>query len=89
LDDDSGGGDLQLLVQDRSRVKNIVITVGVTPEAAVVWADLLRWTQGLFNLHGGEVEFASRVDARATISCLIADQASIGLEPAETAANPP
>ena len=66
-----------------------MITVGVVPGAAVVWEDPLRLTQGLFNLHGGEVEFVSQVDARATISCLIAEQASIGLEPAETAANPP
>ena len=56
-----------------------MISVDVAPGAAVVQADPVRLTQALFNLHGGEVEFASQVDVRATISCLIADQASIGL----------
>ena len=65
-----------------------MISVDVAPGVAVVQADPVRLTQALFNLHGGEVEFASQVDVRATISCLIADQASIGLESAETGANP-
>ena len=154
-------GDLQLLAQERSRAKDIVITVEVAPEAAVMRADPVRLKQALFNLisnalkfsnagaeielvarredgatvlevmdtgegipadlqrrifetfqqggrggrstgaglglalverliqlHGGEVAMTSRVDVGTTISCRIPDQAPIGLELAETAANP-